>query len=282
MSLDLESRIAAANPIVGDDALDGLFGDDAAARLLRDVRAKQEGRMSDVTRLPHQADQKSSETTRKFERESTKRGPSRQVLLGAAAALAVVAGAAIVVWLATATGENVATPETPLEIAEAFIEARDEYDIDTTLALLAPDAVISDVTDNVEGYRGHFERFEIVGQRTYLEECTVQSEGPPSRVECTYTHEGDWSRALGAGPYDGSYFVFTIESGRITRVTNFFDTTAFSPEVWEVFAAWVADNHPDDVLRLYQDSSQSGLLTTPEALDLLRQFTEEFVAEQRG
>jgi len=281
MSLDLESRIAAANPIVGNDALVGLFGGDADIRLLHDVRAKQEGRMSDVTKLPPPAGGDDSEMSYELQPDTTESGPSRRAWMGAAAALAIVAGAALVVWLITSPGNDVATPETPLEVAEAFVNARDARDIETTLALLAPDVeIVNDLANEPEGYRTTFRRFEIMEWRTHLEECSVEQEGPPALVTCTYTHEGAWSQALGVGPYGGSRFIFRIEDGLITRVNNLFDTSEFSSQVWEVFAAWVSENHPDDVLRLYQDASQSGMLTTPEALDLLQQFTNEFVAEQ--
>jgi hypothetical protein len=47
--------------------------------------------------------------------------------------------------------------------------------------------------------------------------------------------------------------------------------------MWGPFARWISTEHPEDVLVMYQDSSQGNSQETDEALQLWEQRTEEFV-----
>ena len=163
--------------------------------------------------------------------------------------LIALAGATVLMIQGCAGGDVEAiSASDPAGIARAFIDARDARDIDAALALLADDVVISDIDDSPSAMRARFDSFEATDHRWYVEECTVQEPGPPSQVVCTYTHENAWSRALAVGPFDGGSFTFMIEDGLIQSLSHFFDTAEFSPQVWEVFADWVAENHPDVVV----------------------------------
>jgi hypothetical protein len=52
--------------------------------------------------------------------------------------------------------------------------------------------------------------------------------------------------------------------------------------MWEPFAQWVAENHPDDVLVLYADSSQSLEMRTEESIPLWEQRIQEWAVEVGG
>ncbi len=55
-------------------------------------------------------------------------------------------------------------------------------------------------------------------------------------------------------------------------VTDSFEfmTNDFSAEMWEPFALWVAGAYPDDSSLMYEDSTQSQEMHTPEAVPLWR------------
>ena len=53
-----------------------------------------------------------------------------------------------------------------------------------------------------------------------------------------------WSQAIGAGPFFGSSFEFVIADGQIQQVTHDFDFSEFSPQVFDVFVAWLTDDLP--------------------------------------
>ena len=110
-------------------------------------------------------------------------------------------------------------------------------------------------------------------------DCIETVAGPPAQVFCTYTIENAWSRARGVGPFTGGRFYFTIADGKIQKLTHIFDFREFSPQVWEVFRAWVRDTHPQDVAVMYDFSGGVDVpRKTPEAIALWEQHTNEFVA----
>ncbi|MGI9622779.1 MAG: nuclear transport factor 2 family protein [Acidimicrobiales bacterium] len=169
------------------------------------------------------------------------------------------------------------TCTTEVGISRTFMEALDSWDADTATALLASDAVIVDLAENAEEYVALSAYHEATGWRFHVNECREVNEGPPAIVRCTYTTENDMSRALGVGPFIGSFFQFQIADGEIIDLTHKFDTTAYSPQVWTPFLSWVRSNHPGDVGTMYDLSGSEQLpLTTPESVALWERYTTEF------
>lgn len=162
-----------------------------------------------------------------------------------------------------------------IEVAETFIRARNAWDAETTMALFAAGADVQDLeVSEVAHYTRQYEWYQAVGWRWELDECVETDPGPPSHVECSYTHHNAWMDALGDEPIAQSY-LFVIEDGRIAELSNTFGT--FS--AWSEFRNWVNANHPDDVSVMY--TSRGGFDApsyTTEALDLWRRYTEEFAA----
>ena len=100
-------------------------------------------------------------------------------------------------------------------------------------------------------------------------------------MTCSYTMENAWSQALGVGPFTGSTFEFVIADGQIQQIIHYFDFNLFAPQVFEVWVAWLNDTHPDDVDVMYDFTDGVATIhSTPEALALQEQYTNEFVESQ--
>lgn len=167
---------------------------------------------------------------------------------------------------------------TEVGIGRAFVEALDSWDGEAAGALLADGAVVEFLAATPEEMLTLADWYRVTGSRTDVSVC--RQLGDPSTVICSYTFENAWSEALGVGPYTrGNTFLFTIEDGQITELTNTITTNKFSPEVWEVFLAWVEDNHPEAVPIMFDRTGPEEVpIMTAEAIALWEQYTEEFVA----
>ena len=164
-----------------------------------------------------------------------------------------------------------------------FVEARDRWDGEAVRALVADDAVIVDdffvATADEYVALADFER--VTEWRFLHPECTATEDGPPIEVTCSYTMENAWSQALGVGPFTGSTFEFVIADGQIQQIIHYFDFNLFAPQVFEVWVAWLNDTHPDDVDVMYDFTDGVATIhSTPEALALQEQYTNEFVESQ--
>jgi hypothetical protein len=166
-------------------------------------------------------------------------------------------------------------------LAQRFVEARDRWDGEAVRAMVADDAVIvgEDQVTTADEYLVHSD-FERVTEWRFLQpECAATEVGPPVEVTCSYVMENAWSQALGVGPFSGSSFTFVIADGVIQQVTHYFDFNLFAPQVFDVWVAWLTDTHPDDVDVLYDFTGAVAIVhSTPEALALQEQYTDEFIA----
>ena len=169
---------------------------------------------------------------------------------------------------------------TAIEIATAFMEARDQRDIDTTLALLSADALVNDfarLPRAPDEYRGLFEWWEIFDWRWTLEECQELVAGPPIRVSCDFLVENEWSRAQGSDPVQGQLELL-VDGGHIVEVNR--DSPAWS-EVFRRWLSWLEQFHMEQIPVLYRldDNGRiaGGPATTPEALDLFRDYLPEYI-----
>lgn len=279
MSPDLDTRVRAANP-VRTDQLEQLFGDDASARLLREIRDRRVVPM------------RTSETDQQFETPTpTEESPWwRRGWVAALSAAAVVLLIIGVVALVQSGDDPPVGSEVPvttvapesaeaLAIAEAFMEARDAADVEATFALFSDDVHLSSLARTAEELVLWYAWDEAYGADIVSFECRELADARLTRVGCTYATTNAWAEALGVGPFSGSSYLLTMSDGRITSMVHNFNDTEFLPQVWSPVSIWIAERHPDDwqVMR----RGQAPILTE-ESIELWRQHTEEFVAEMTG
>ena len=168
-----------------------------------------------------------------------------------------------------------------IDLAQRFVEARDRWDGEAVRALIADDVEIvgENQVTTADEYLVNADFERVTGWRFLQPECTATEVGPPVEVTCGYVMENAWSQALGVGPFPGSSFQFVIDDGQIQQVTHSFDFESFAPQVFEVWVAWLTDNHPDDVDVMYDFTGAVPVVhSTPEALALQEQYTDEFAA----
>ena len=172
-----------------------------------------------------------------------------------------------------------------VEIASAWFEARDRRDLDTTLALLSPDAEILDFgfwPRAPAEYEGLFAWMEILQWSWHLEACEVTA-GPDITVSCTHLMENEWSRAQGVDPVPGT-ITLGVEDGAITRLNS--DIGVWLERVFRPWESWVHRQYPEDVETMFRFDENGrfsgGPATDPEALALYRLRVSEYVDELTG
>jgi hypothetical protein len=170
----------------------------------------------------------------------------------------------------------------PVEIAEAFLEARIIHDAEAMSTLLAEDAVLVDdqlldagqtspdvVAKDV--LPGLVELERITGRTYTFESCVEDS---PAQARCTVVLETDESRALGVDPFN-AHFLFHISEGKIDEVVFVWNGERTYAEVAREVIAWMERNYAEDAEIMFGDSSY----LTPESLALWEEHIPEFVAE---
>lgn len=163
----------------------------------------------------------------------------------------------------TPRGENAPTPgaaEAPetnaKEVATSFLEAYGDFDADRAITYLADDADLSGLgAEGTRQFRLLVSFFEAQGYKQMLAPCEQRgsSSAAGTYVRCAFDFHAIRSDEIGRGPYSGSYFDITVLDGQIVRVTNYFETAKFSPEMWEPFAEWVSTTHPEDASVMYNE-----------------------------
>lgn len=248
-----------------------------------------ERRLTDV--LHRQAEEAMSRTqteerlVRLLNDTRAEKPPARRWLVGGLVA-AAAAGLALAGWLAMRDPETSqvepAGSLTPEQVATDYLRSAAAYDLPRAESYLSPDADLH-LWGGVEGWRAT----QLWNQATLLEiqpePCvanTTQSPGT-SRVECPYSYTGLGSKELGLAPYVGSSYVFTVHDGQILTLTDHFEfqTNRYNVQVWEPFAAWVGENHPQDFGVMYTDGG-TDFATTDESIALWRQHLFGYIAEQ--
>jgi hypothetical protein len=203
--------------------------------------------------------------------------PGRRLLTGIAAAAIVIIGA-LVLFRPMEDAPVATQPATPTEIVTAFLEAYAAYDADKAASYLISGAWPT-FGGNLENLRLESRWNEAIGFKFLFETCTEEaSVSAGTIVLCPYDFHALRSDELALGPFTGSYFHMTVAEGKIISATDILAyMKGFAGQVWEPFAAWVAENHPDDVLMLYTDPSQSSQRITEESIALWEQRTREYV-----
>jgi len=304
MKPDIETRLRGANPLPRDQQLEQLYGHDLPHRLLADVLAKKDGRMTDVTdrRQPETnkqldgGDRVTRLTPDRIER-SRRRGPGLAFV--AAALVIAVGGIAGLMVLRGGEPDVAQVPEDPVGTATAFVLAYTGGDVEAAGALLAADAFFDynrladtgafsgDFSDlGVEGLALIARLDEAVGMVWLPGECEVQgTTSTGTSVVCPYDFHGFHSDVRGLGPYSGSAYRITVVDGKVTSFIDRpypADGDAWVAENWDPFNTWVSETHPEDWATLSDEEAIGALLTSaPEqAIEMYQRLVQGFVEHE--
>jgi hypothetical protein len=217
--------------------------------------------------------------------------------------LAVLAGIGLVAVACaseTRTGQRGAAPADPQptvnpadpaaeEVARNFLQAYGAFEAVEAISYLADDADITGLMTSVgaQGVEGTLKEFRLLiaqlkgtGYKQMLDPCEeLGTSASGTNLRCTFDFHLLRSDEIGRGPFSGSSFLLTVHDGEIVRAVASFGIQEFSPQMWEPFASWVSKTHPEDVLVMYEDESQSGVRLTKESSRLWEQHTREWVEE---
>jgi hypothetical protein len=224
------------------------------------------------------------------------RRPSRHrwaIIAAAAAVVAIVIGGVVLATRDDDPNEQIPAATTvaldadasateAVEVARGFVDAYTAGDADRALTYLADDLFATeDGWRSPEGFRWTIAWEEAARYKWNVHDCQRQdgaTEGG-TMVRCGLDFHALGSDALGLGPYDRSWDL-TVRDGKIVSADQGNWTPQFENDLWggsAAFAHWIRTEHPDDVLVMYQDSSQDWSRDTHESLRLWEQRTGEFV-----
>ena len=166
---------------------------------------------------------------------------------------------------------------------EAFLGARQRFDSDAALALVADDAIVSvGPADSKAALAPEMEWQEATGLVVEPDRCEVLTTTPQSdgavAVRCTAVVTSPI--AATQGDADGVVFSYeaTVRDDAITSI-ELVDLGAYSTVVWEPFEGWVSQSRPESHSIMYLDGGSSVALSD-ESIALWRQYTTEYVNEQ--
>ena len=217
--------------------------------------------------------------------------------IGVAAAIAVLA--VVLILVTVPGGERAVTPAdeapvaepadaTPVEIATGFVRAYGAFDADRAISYLADDAIVSvyagafDVGGAPEEWALNLSWWRTAGYEQILDSCEeTGTTASGTTVHCTLDFHHFGSDRIGRGPFSGSYWDLTVRDGQIESVTQHCETAKFSPQMWEPFAAWVADTYPNDADVMYSSELQNDFVLTERSIRLWGEHIDEYVREVR-
>lgn len=160
-------------------------------------------------------------------------------------------------------------------LAAAFVGAYADFDIDRAASYLAPDADL--FLSDLEEIRLENRLLEAQGFKLLLDSCEQRDAiADGIVVRCLWDFHSIRSDEMGLGPFSGSWFDLTVLNGEIVAVSLNWGLAEFSPQVWEPFAQWVADTHPEDVDVMYLPGYANFRLTE-ESIALWEQRSREYV-----
>jgi hypothetical protein len=227
----------------------------------------------------------------------------RRVIVGAAAVAAVTLGILIVPGLRGETpvaGQPVATTAVPttavsntalasvpaVEIAEAFLEAYyGRFDVDEAFAYLGTDPeAVGLSTAGAADYHQLARFFQETGSQLVDLQCEeLGASASETVVSCTWFTHNFLSDLMGKGPFGPDVDEFTIVDGLIVSIVDRTDMgpNEFSNQIWEPFADWIAERHPDDQEVMY-NPFPNGWRITDESIPVWEQRLREYAAEIAG
>lgn len=194
----------------------------------------------------------------------------------------VIVGAPMLLGAGPAGWTDLFAPD-PTEIGLAYMEAREDRDLERMLELLADDVEFVDVpfVQSRDQLPGLFRFLDILGSEFADPSC--REIGLDSGiVGCTYLFDSPLSDPVGLGQFVGS-FSLVVGDGKITRVVHNFNF-GWSP-AWDALKAWMDEQDPTAKERLItRIRHNSGTIDTPvltdAALDEFASFVNAYLAEQ--
>jgi hypothetical protein len=222
-------------------------------------------------------------TDERIQVEQQPERPRRGVLVGIAAVIAIVIGALVVFQLTdqAPVADDGPSPDSAaaLDTARGFLEAFASFASETAASYLTADVLEAEF-DGLEGLRLETGFWEATGFKLLVGTCETGEVSPDGiEVRCPYDYHGIRSDEIGLGPYPGSSWSFTIKDGKIVTASNEirFIENGFSAQMWEPFAAWVSQNHPDDAAIMYTDSTRTMQRISEESDRLWEQRSRDYV-----
>jgi hypothetical protein len=225
------------------------------------------------------------------EQEHRQRRVARNRKVGAIAVVAVIAIVAGMLIARSVGGSSTqpaippsssATPFDPTvtTVANRFVQAFGDFDSNGVLRYLADDAVIQLDATSAEELPLLLSFWKVMGYEQILDgACAVTaSHAAGTVVRCPFDFHAIRSDEIGLGPYSGSYWDLTVHDGEIVIVAEHLEIETFSGEMWEPFAAWVSDNHPEDGAVMFNGDYTNFELTRG-SIRLWEKRTKEYVDE---
>ncbi|HEX5722225.1 MAG TPA: hypothetical protein VFZ06_05690 [Acidimicrobiia bacterium] len=209
---------------------------------------------------------------------STPNGQSKWRLALLAGAVIALAGAYVIL----SSGDLFRGQLSPQEIAERYLEARNEYDAKAARALIAPDALLNDVP--LIGFHeldAGFEALSIFEISQDPFECMVGDR--ETWVSCSYQLDSALNDPVGYPPVAGK-INFRIADGKIVELQHNFPFGLYSPFVWRPFVDWLMAEHGeasfDRIYRILPSGTATPRLDS-EALSYARTAVADYRASVR-
>ena len=265
--------------------------EDQAVRLLSEANPVLDASELDLdgalptTRLA-EYEARSKGMTNRIDKSNTTRR-SRRIFIGVFATVAfVVLGMFLLPRTpneASVAGAPTTLKQTPVETAEDFLEAYyGRFDVDQAFTYLGaePEAVGLG-TAGAPNYHLLARFFEATGSKLVDLQCQEASTSPEGAVvTCTWSTHDFFSDELGLGPFGPNADELIIVDGKIVSIVDGTDEgpNEFSNQIWEPFADWIAEKHPDDRAVMY-DPYPNGWRITEESIPVWEQRLREYVGE---
>jgi hypothetical protein len=209
-----------------------------------------------------------------------------------AAALGIATATAVVLLVnnddtATPTEQATSVTRPARDVARRFVEAVAAFDADAALSQVDAGADLTGViasvgAQDVSGSAPEFRQFvsllEAQQYELILDSCNELSTADSgTRVLCTFDFHLFGSHELGLGPFGGSSFTFTVADGAIAQASMNWNVDEFSSQMWQPFAEWVSENHPDDAAVMYEDDTYGGASIAEDSVRLWERRTREYL-----
>jgi hypothetical protein len=148
------------------------------------------------------------------------------------------------------------------ETATGFVEAYAGFDTEAATSYLAENANVTLFQNQGEDWQAGNRFMEATGFQLFPGQCEELSTSPTrATVRCPFDYHALGSDQIGMGPFTDSYITVTVEGGEIVSAVMVFEYAAnrFSAQMWEPFAAWIRENHPEDIPTMYEDGDSQTL-----------------------
>ncbi|HUP15778.1 MAG TPA: hypothetical protein VM848_06990 [Acidimicrobiia bacterium] len=214
------------------------------------------------------------QTHNRVEVDQEQEKPRLGLLVGMAAAAAIVIGALVLLQPG-----DFAVAGDPIDVATAFVEAFGAFDSGKAASYLAADANLGGFGEDGEGMMADMRWREASGFKLLLDSCVATTTEPSgTSVRCAYDYHGIRSDEIGLGPYGGSWFDIRVQDGKIVSVSDNiqFMSNGFSSEMWEPFTRWITETYPENVAIMYDASKIMNQFTEASAT-LWEQRSREYV-----